>query len=158
MVYGIVRQTCKHLLTSLQLYFIVSQGRLSNWKQRPDSYGHQSVYIRPVSLAKAYLSSCCYIADCIIILGIQYRNANLHHFRYNDWQALCSLLSFVIACQVGGRFHFRLSRTSRIWIMTSVFVQMLLTIGAAVAACGSFFTLSRSVRGYLEHWANLDEP
>ncbi|KAK9898633.1 hypothetical protein P389DRAFT_36432 [Cystobasidium minutum MCA 4210] len=70
----------------------------------------------------------------------------LHHFRANDWQALCSLLSFVIACQVGGRFHFRLSRTSRIWIMSSVFVQMLLTIGAAVAAFytdGPTFNLSR---------------
>lgn len=64
-----------------------------------------------------------------------------HHnaFRASDYQALCSVLAFALAAQVGGRILPRLRQDwelrSRAVIVASSTLQCLLTIGAAITVC-----------------------
>ena len=70
----------------------------------------------------------------------------LDSFGISDYQALCSVLSFALACQFGGRV-LPWRKKSRARIVTSAVLQMLLTVAAAVTAYntdGTTFNLSRS--------------
>lgn len=70
----------------------------------------------------------------------------LDAFGISDYQALCSILSFALACQFGGRL-LPWRKRSRARIVTSAVLQLLLTIIAAVTAYntdGTTFNLSRA--------------